>query len=164
MLKLSFLPCTSPNSPVRGISQARILEWVATSFSRGSFWPRDRTHVSFISCTGRRILYHGATWEAPVNALKSVKSVFSSVQSLSRVWLFATHGLQHSRLPCPSPTPGACSNSCPSSWWCHPTILFSVVPFSSCLQSFPSSESFPVSQLFTSGVQSTGSPHHVPWC
>ena len=47
------------------------------------------------------------------------------------------HGLQHTRPPCPSPTPGACSNSCPLSQWCHPTILFSVIPFSSCLQSFP---------------------------
>ena len=62
-----------------------------------------------------------------------------------------THGLQHTRLPCPSPTPGACSNSCPSSWWCHPTISSSVVPFSSCLQSFPASGSFLVSQFFTSG-------------
>ena len=52
------------------------------------------------------------------------------------------HGLQHTRLPCPSPSPGACSNSCPLSWWCHPTILSSVVPFYSCLQSFPASGSF----------------------
>ena len=66
------------------------------------------------------------------------------------------HGLQHARLPCPSPTPGACSNSCPSSQWCHPTISSSGVPFSSCLQSFPASGSFPVSQLFTSGGQSIG--------
>ena len=66
------------------------------------------------------------------------------------------HGLQHSRLPCPSPTPRACLNSCPSSWWCHPTISSSVVPFSSCLQSFPASGSFPMSQLFASGGQSTG--------
>ena len=58
--------------------------------------------------------------------------------------------------PCPSPTPGAYSNSCPSSWWCHPTISFSLVPFSFCLQSFPASESFPVSQLFASGGQSIG--------
>ena len=50
------------------------------------------------------------------------------------------HGLQHARLPCPSPTPEACSNSCPSSQWCHPTVLSSVIPFSSCLQSFPASE------------------------
>ena len=64
--------------------------------------------------------------------------------------------LQHARLPCPSPTPGACSDLCPSSWWCHPTISSSVVPFSSCLQSLPASGSFPVSQFFTSGGQSTG--------
>ena len=54
------------------------------------------------------------------------------------------HGLQHPRLPCPSPTPGACSDSYPLSWWCHPTISSSVIPFSSCLQSFPASGSFPV--------------------
>ena len=66
------------------------------------------------------------------------------------------HGLQHARLPCPSPTPGACSNSCPLRWWCHPTISSSVVPFSSCLQSFPASGSFQMSQFFTSGGQSIG--------
>ena len=65
------------------------------------------------------------------------------------------HGLQHARLSCPSPTPRACSNSCLSSQWCHPTISFSVVPFS-CLQSFPASESFPVSQFFAWGGQSVG--------
>ena len=67
-----------------------------------------------------------------------------------------SHGLQHARLPCPSPTPGSCSNSCPSSWQCHPTISSSVVPFSSCLLSFPTSGSFPMSQLFASGSQSIG--------
>ena len=67
-----------------------------------------------------------------------------------------SNGLQYARLPCPSPTPGACSNSCPSSQWCHPTISSSVVPFSTCLQSFPASGSFPVSQFFTSGGQSIG--------
>ena len=66
------------------------------------------------------------------------------------------HGLHHDRLPCPSPTPGACSNSCPSTQWCHPTTSSSVVPFSSCLQSFPASGSFPGSQFFASGGQSTG--------
>ena len=59
--------------------------------------------------------------------------------------------LQHTRLPCPSPTPGACSNSCPSNWWCHTTISSSVVPSSSCLQSFPASGSFPINQFFESG-------------
>ena len=67
-----------------------------------------------------------------------------------------SHGLQHTRLPCPSPTLGACSNSSPLSHWCHPTISSSVVPFSSRLQSFPASGSFQMSQLFTSGDQSTG--------
>ena len=66
------------------------------------------------------------------------------------------HGLQHARPPCPSPTPGVYSNSCPLSRWCHPTISSSVVLFSSCLQSFPASRSFQMSQLFTSGGQSIG--------
>ena len=66
------------------------------------------------------------------------------------------HGLQHTRLPCPLPSPGACSNSCPSSWWCHPTVSSSVIPFSSCLQSFPASGAFLVSQLFVSADQSIG--------
>ena len=65
------------------------------------------------------------------------------------------HGLQHARPPCPSPTPRACSSSYPSSLWCHPTILSSVIPFSH-LQSFPVSGSFPISQFFTSGGQSIG--------
>ena len=66
------------------------------------------------------------------------------------------HRLQHTRLPCPSPAPGACSNSCPLSRWCHPTISSFVVPFSSHLQSFPASGSFQISQLFISGGQSIG--------
>ena len=69
------------------------------------------------------------------------------------------HGLQHVRLPCPSPTPGAYSNLCPSSQWCHPTISSSVVPFSSCLQSFPASGSFLMSQFFASGAQSGRNGH-----
>ena len=63
------------------------------------------------------------------------------------------HGLQHTRLSCSSLSPGACSNSCPLSWGCHPTISSSIVPLSSCLQSFPASGSFPMSQLFASGGQ-----------
>ena len=65
-------------------------------------------------------------------------------------------GLQHARPPCPSPTPRVHSNSCPLNWWRHPTISSSVVPFSSCLQSFPALGSFPVSQLFAWGGQSIG--------
>ena len=66
------------------------------------------------------------------------------------------HGLQHARPPCPSPTPRVYSNSCPLSPWCHPAISSSVIPFSSCLQSFPASGSFQISQFFTSGGQSIG--------
>jgi len=72
------------------------------------------------------------------------------------------HRLQHAWLPCPSPSPGACSNSCPSSWWWHPTISSSVVPFSSHLQTFPSSGSFLMSQLLVSGSQSIGASASAP--
>ena len=88
---------------------------------------------------------------------------FSSVQFSRSVvsnslW---PHELQHARLPCPSPTPRACSNSCPSSRWCHQTISSSVVPFSSYSQSSPTSGSFPMSQFFTLGDQSIGASASV---
>ena len=82
-------------------------------------------------------------WNCSVHCSRSVVS--ESLQP---------HGLQHTRPPCPSPTPKVYSNSCPLSWWCHPTISFSVVLFFSHLQSFPAPGSFPVSQFFTSGGQS----------
>ena len=66
------------------------------------------------------------------------------------------HGLRHARLPCPSLSPRVCWNSCPLIWWCHPTISSSVALFSFCLQSFPELRSFPMSQLFASGSQSSG--------
>ena len=75
-------------------------------------------------------------------------------QSLSHVWL--CNPMKNVRLPCILATPGACSNSRPLSQWCHPTISFSVLPFFSCLQSFPASGSFPMSQFFISGGQSIG--------
>ena len=90
------------------------------------------------------------------------KSILSSIDccqfsSVAQVCLtLQPHGLQHARLPCPSPIPRAYSNSCPSSRWCHPTISSSVVPFSSHLQLFSASGSFPMSQFFASGGQSTG--------
>ena len=76
------------------------------------------------------------------------------VQSLSHVPLFVTQWTAARQALLSSPSPRACSNSCSLSWWCHPTITFSVIPFSSCLQSFPASGSFLMSQLFTSGGQS----------
>ena len=81
---------------------------------------------------------------------------FSSAQSLSHVWLFAMPWTIAGRPPCPSLTPAAYSNSRPLSRWCHPTMLFSLIPFSSCLQSFPASGSFLMSWLFISGGQSIG--------
>ena len=98
-----------------------------------------------------------STWMVttqPVLRFKSMillPSQFSSVVSEC----LQSHGLQHARLPCPLPTPRACSNSCPSSQRYHPTISSSVIPFS-CLQSFPASGSFPMSQFFASGGQSVG--------
>ena len=91
--------------------------------------------------------------------LQLKRNIHNSVQFISIIQLCLTlrpHGLKHTKFPCLSLTPGACSNSCPSSWWCHPTISFSVIPFSSCPHSFPASESFPMSQFFPSGGQSIG--------
>ena len=84
--------------------------------------------------------------------------LFSSVQFSFTVMSdsLLSHGLQHTRPPCLLPTPGDHSNSCPSSWRCHLTISSSVIPISSCLQSFPASGSFPMSQFFASGGQSIG--------
>ena len=122
----------SLTSYLRGIFQTRILEWVAIFSSMGSSQPRDGTWVSHI--VGRLVQF-------------SHSVVSDSLRP---------HGLQHARLPCPSPTPRACSNSCPSSPWWHPTIPSSVVPFSSHHQSFLASGSFPVSQFFVSGGQTMG--------
>ena len=109
----------------------RILEWVAYPFSRGSFWPKNQTGLS---CIAGRFFTSWARREA----LGFVQ--FSSVaQSSDSLW---PHGLKHTRLPCPSPTPRAYSNSCPSCWWCHPTISSTVITFSSRLQSSPASGSF----------------------
>ena len=97
----------------------------------------EPTSLMSVSCIGRRVLKHSVQ--------------FSHSVASDCLW---PHGLQHARPPCPSSTPRIYSNSCPLSQWCHPTISSSVVPFSSCLQSFPASGSFPISQFFTSGGQS----------
>ena len=122
----------------------------------------------FFSCTQKRLslIINDKTalplpsWACgPGKTLKvSAERLFLSVvaQSLSHAWLFSTHGLQHAGLPCSSLFPGICSNSCPLSQWCYPTISSSIDPFSFCLQSFPASESFSVNQLFTSGGQIIG--------
>ena len=90
---------------------------------------------------------------------RTLESSYSPVSQFSHSIVFnylQPQGLQHTRLACPSLTPGVCSNSCPSSWWSHPTNSFSVVSFSSCLQSFPAARSFPMSHFFISGGQSIG--------
>ena len=92
---------------------------------------------------------------------KSLCAAAQSGQSLSRIWLCNSHGLQHARLPCPSPAHGAWSNLW-LRWWCHSTILSYVLPFSSCLQSFPELGSFPMSQFFASGGQSIGDSASAP--
>ena len=144
-LQHTRLPC--PSSSPRVHSNSRPLsQWCHLTIS-SSVAPFSPCFQSFPV---------SLVWAEVLRSLGRSQSRRSSVQSLSRVQLFATRGLQHARPPCPSQTPGACSNSCPSSWWCHPTISSSVVPFSSHLQSFPASGSFQMSQFFTSIGQSIG--------
>ena len=128
----------------------RILEWVA--------FLTQESNQGLLHC--RRILYQlsyqgSLPSKCPIN-INSLFFPFSYFQFSCSVVSnsLQLHGLQHPRLPCPSPIPRICSNSCPSSWWCHPIISSSVIPFSSCLQSFPASESFLMSQFFASGGQS----------
>ena len=91
--------------------------------------------------------------EEILHVLVLVSSSFAVQFSSIMFYYSQPHGLQHARPPCPLPTPGACSNSHPLSWWCHPTISSSAIPSSTCLQSFPASASFPMSQFFASGDQ-----------
>jgi len=158
-LFVTSMDCSPPGSSIHRFFQARIPEWVAMLYSRGSSRPRSNSHllnwqVDFFLCW--------ATWEAPkcwfrcplnhslqlsilmtyVHKMPHLKGSPELIgpQSSSVAQLCPTlwsHGLQNTRLPYPSPAPGACSNSCPLSQWCHPTISSSVIPFSSCLQSFP---------------------------
>ena len=109
-------------------------------------------YISFASCILSAILYDigcpDLCWHADFKLLLFHYSVVSD-----SLW---PHELQHLRIPCPSPSPGACSNSCSLSWWCYPPILAPSVPFSSCLPSFPSPGSFLMRPLFPSGSQSIG--------
>ena len=138
------------------LQPARLLNpW---GFSRQEYWsglpcpslgdlPNPEIKLRSWHC--RWILYHLSHQESPIGS--SVQFSCSVVSNYLR-----PHESQHARLPCPSPTPRVHPNSCPSSRWCHPAISSSVVPFSSCPQSLPASESFPMSQLFTWGGQSIG--------
>ena len=109
------------------------------------WWACWHNYVSF-PLHGRNL--QSAKFSSKWGAVQFSRSVVSD-----SLW---PHKLLHARLPCPSPTPEAYSNSCPLSRWCHPAILSSVIPFSACLQSFPATGSLPVSQFFTSGDQIIG--------
>ena len=102
---------------------------LSMGFPRQEYWSGSTFDQTHISLTGRWSLYHWASRETP-NVIVA--------QSLSHVWLWP-HGLQHARLPCPSLSPGVCSNLCPLSWWYHPTISSSASLFSFCPQSVPAS-------------------------
>ena len=145
-------------SPIPGILQARTLEWVAISFSNA--W-KGKVKVKSLSCVQLFATPWSAAYQAPPSMGFSrqeywsgvpLPSPFSHSVMSNSLW---PSGLLHTRLLCPSPSPRVCSNSCPLSQWCCPTISSSVTSFS-WLQSFPASTSFPTSQLFTSGGQSIG--------
>ena len=101
---------------------------------------------------GPQVQMHGERFKNIVSWIAFSSVQFSHSVVSDSLW---PHEPQHARPPCPSPTPVVHPNPCPSSWWCHPTISSSVIPFS-CLQSFPASGSFPMSQLFASGGQNIG--------
>ena len=123
------------------IIYSRLRKWKFINIQRNCFHELYFNHICFSKVIQRR-------WK--------LSRVIAAAQSLNHIQLFATcaAGLQHARLPCPSPSPRVCSNSYLLSGWCHPTISFTVIPFSFCLQSFPSSGSFLMSWLFISGGQS----------
>ena len=125
-----------PASSVHSILQERILEWIAIPFSRESSWSRDWT---WVSCMAGRFFTIRVTKQAiQFSSLQFSHSVMSDI--------WRPHGLQHARLPCPSPTPRDCSNSRPLSWWCYPTISSSVVPF--CNHECVIKKDFEIEQLF----------------
>ena len=136
-----------------------VARWAPLSmgFPRQEYWsglpflpPGDLSDLGF-EPTFPTLVGRVFTAEAPGKLVSTVQ--FSRWVESSSLWC---HKLQHARPPCPSSTPRVHSNPCPLSWWCHPTISSSVVPFSSCPQSLPASGSFPMSQLFASGGQSIG--------
>jgi len=145
-----------------GIGDLRItLNWITAAsticaaFCAG-MWAHTRSHAHTHTHTHTHtnityFLYQRKN--ALTNSVQFSSAQFSHSVVSNSLW---AHGLQHARLPCSSPTPGAYSNSCPSSRWCHPAISSSAILFSSHLQSFPASGSFLRSQFFPSGGQSTG--------
>ena len=149
---IGLLACTTGQATQFAAGHCDSYQPWAAAVSEAPF----RVPYTSLHCVQMTVLGLGGT-PPSLHLLQTIFSYYhpqfsSSVVSDS----LRSHGLQHARPPCPSPTPGACSNSCPSSRWCHPTISSSVVPFSSCPQSFPASGCFPMSQFFLSGDQSIG--------
>ena len=138
-------------SPWKCLTDCLILRYKALTYQSSST-------LDVLWKTSTATYFHGNWSEDSSKVLRVSATIYYSVQFSCSVMSESLwpHGLQHARLPCPSPTPGACSNSCPLSRWCHPSISSSVIPFFSCLQSFPASGSFAMSQFFTSGGQSIG--------
>ena len=139
------------------------------AFSFQRLWLYDLFYVVMLANFWKRrhrSVYgsHVLGWKAHLQVLPFQYPFLTALLPCGSVWFSRSvvsdslwpHESQHARPPCPSPTPGVHSNSRPSSWWCHPAISSSVVPFSPCPQSLPASESFPMSQLFAWGGQSTG--------
>ena len=205
------MDCSPPGSSVHEILQARILEWVAMPFSRGSSPPRDQTRSPALQAdslsseqpgkhpppkvpndpaipllgiyhekiTIQKDMYTPMFTAALFTIARKWKQprCLSTDEWIKKLWYFThthtmkysvqfshsvvsdslwPHELQHTRPPCPSPTPRVYSNSCPLSQWCYSAIPSSVIPFSSCPQSLPASGSFPMSQLFVWGGQCIG--------
>ena len=166
------MDCSPPGSWIHGVFQARVLEWGAISFSNAWKWKvkvKSLSRVRLLATPwtivhqasesmgfSRQEYWIGVPLASPIWIISSVQ--FSSVQFSHSVMSnsLRPHESQHARPLCPSPTPGVHSDSRPLSQWCHPAISSPVVPFSSCPQSLPASESFPMSQLFIWGGQSTG--------
>ena len=167
------MDCSLPGSSVHGIFQVRVLEWGAIAFSEAHAWPGHKSKeinskwhiwsakggpiwilIDLNEATNTQFPQMSKCFNPSVslaqNSHDTCFSKFSSVQFSHSVVSdsLRPHDLQQARPPYSSPTPGVYSNSCPVSRWCHPTIPSSVIPFSSCLQSFLASGSFPMSQLF----------------
>ena len=150
------MDCGLPRSSIHGIFQARVLEWIAISFSRGPSQPRDRTQVfcvvgrrftvrvwgTFLNCFTDAKTPPKGSWKLRIDNITPCCCCCCSVAKWClTLWL---HGLQHTGHPCPSPSPRVCSNSYQQSQWCYPTTSSSATPFSFCPQSFPASGSFPM--------------------
>ena len=159
-----------PVSSVHVIFQARILVWVAIPSPEdlpnpgmepaSPAWQADSLPLILLGSPKEQLgyTYFNNNPYFKLDAYCCSSLLFSCSVVSDTLWI---HGLQHARLPCPSPSPEVCSDSCPLSRWCHPTVSSSVVPFSSCLLSFPASGSFLMSPLFASDGQSIGASASV---